>query len=152
MAIITDDKKNRYLTTGGGPRSELYITGVGQELVAFFNAASASLAAAQNPDDVNQQVSGHRRKRYPGDPGALVGSYVRTTSTEKASGGGGAMPGVRFWCERPTGEGEARRSNARQFTYEGTWLSLKNYARANGIGGPFILRNSSGKSIAVVPD
>jgi len=151
MTIANDTKKLRFEATQGVDDS-LYIIGGGSQLLAFFNQESMAPYNANDFTESERQVSQHRRKRYPGDPGAIVRQHDRTVGRERSSGGGGAMPGERFWCERPSGEGDARRSNARQFAYEGTWRSLKRFARAAGHGSPFILRNSSGKSIIVTPD
>jgi len=151
MAIANDDRKVRY-NAGDGQGHPLHITGAGNQLLAFFDSASMTPTSDQVPSDENYNVGQHRRKRFPGDTGHIVRQHVREVTNERASGGGGALKGERFWCERPTGEGDARRSNARQFTYEGTWSNLKRFARANATQSAFTLRNSSGKSITVTPE
>lgn len=95
-----------------------------------------------------ESVNGHNRKRYPGDAGVQVGGHTRTV-IDVVLEPGVTLPGFRFWCERPTGTGENRRSNARQFNYVGNWGDLVSYATANAVGAPYTLRNSSGRSVRI---
>ena len=147
----TTSSKQRYEVTGSY-QGALFITGAGGYLNNYFTTNSMDVANESSSEQVTRVVGRHNRKRYPGDTGHAVREHNRRTDSQAAKGGGGAAPGERFWCERPTGEGENRRSNARQFIYEGNWNSLKLFARANGVGAPFTLRNASGKSILVTPD
>jgi hypothetical protein len=151
MAITNSATRVRHQVADGfGP--VFYITGKGEELLNFFDVTSLDPVSIDPPVLESRSVRTFRRKRYPGDPGHVVSEHSRSVLKERASGGGGAMPGERFWCERPTGNGDERRSNARQFTYEGSWSTLKEFARQAGAGNAFILRNHSGKSITVAPN
>jgi hypothetical protein len=116
----------------------------------YFAAASLVLESQSSPQPVIESVASHTRRRYPGHVGHSVTAHARVTSTEVGRSGGGASPGEKFWCERPTGTGALRKSNAVQFSYIGTWTDLKAFARANITGANFILRNKSGRSVVIV--
>jgi hypothetical protein len=100
------------------------------------------------PNATQQSVNGHKRNRYPGDAGFNVGGHLRDRSNIPTKGGN-TLPGFRFWCERPTGTGNGRRSNARQFNYSGNWQDLVQFAEDNSFGSEYTLRNSSGRSVQI---
>jgi hypothetical protein len=127
----------------------LTLIGATSLLDDYFTAATIPVAVTPASVVQNQAVNAHVRKRYPGHVGIAVPAHARVTTTEGSFSGGGAQPGKTFWCERPTGTGPLRKSNARQFTYIGTWDDLKAFARANKTGTQFILRNHSGAKITV---
>lgn len=124
----------------------LQIWGNGGKLANFFGALTP------RPDDQliikTASVNGHSRKRYPGATPTSVDGHSRTTK-DRPTKGGKTLPGFRFWCERPSGQGANRRSNAVQFNYSGNWGDLVDFAMTVGAGAPFVLRNSSGRSILV---
>lgn len=138
----------RYRLGAAGPDSVTLI-GNRSELEKYFSPGSLTLIAAIEGADGTATVKAHSRKRYPGGPTATVAGHSRRVSGLKAYGGGGALPGERFYCERPTGEGPSRKSNAQAFSYLGTWAELKRRARAARTGTTFTLRNKSGKAIEV---
>lgn len=125
---------------GGRP---LVLIGATSLLDDYFTGLTAD--AAQAITTRTESVSSSTVNRWPGDPGFIRKSHQRVKSNEKDMGGP-ALPGRRFWCERPTGTGDNRRSNARQFNYIGTWKDLKAFARSSNFGPRFKIRNSSGKS------
>jgi hypothetical protein len=119
-------------------------------LLDNYFAAASLVPESQSPAVVViEAVAAHTRKRYPGHVGHGVTAHARVTTTEVGKSGGGANPGEKFWCERPTGSGALRKSNAVQFSYIGTWKDLKAFARANITGANFILRNKSGRSVVI---
>ena len=116
----------------------------------YFQSGSFTPIAADTPETVIEQVNSHVRKRYPGDVGVNVSAHARVKLVGGTEAGSNASPGKRFWCERPSGTGPLRKSNAVQFTYIGTWKALQTFARAHMTGANFILRNSSGESVLIV--
>jgi hypothetical protein len=129
--------------------SSLFLLGATSLLDNYFASASILPVSAVAPVARNEAVAQHTRRRYPGDVGHGVSAHARSTTTEVGRAGSPAQPGKRFWCERPSGEGPLRKSNAVQFSYLGSWKDLKAFARAQGIGANFILRNSSGRSVVI---
>jgi len=107
--------------------------------------------AAEEVTTRTESVAASTVNRFPGDTGFNRAGHTRTKSNEKTKGGP-ALPGRRFWCERPTGTGEERRSNAKQFNYLGSWKDLVALARASAFGPDFTLRNSSGRSVRIEAD
>ena len=130
--------------------ANLVIIGATSLLDNYFAAASLVPETQAPSQTVIEEVASHTRRRYPGHVGHGVTAHARVTTTEVGRNGGGASPGEKFWCERPTGTGALRKSNAVQFSYIGTWKDLKAFARANIVGANFILRNKSGRSVVIV--
>lgn len=128
----------------------LQLLGATSLLDNFFQIGPSNVVAAVTPEVVIEAVNSHVRKRYPGDVGVQVSAHARTKLIGGTEDGANALPGKRFWCERPSGTGALRRSNAVQFNYIGTWKALRTYAQANIAGANFILRNSSGESVLIV--
>lgn len=128
----------------------LKIIGATSLLDNYFSSASLVPEAVGPPVLVIEAVAQHTRKRYPGHQGHSVTAHARATTTEVGKAGGGASPGEKFWCERPTGTGALRKSNAVQFSYLGSWKDLKAFARTNIVGASFVLRNRSGRSVVIV--
>ena len=123
----------------------LWINGPSAYLSAYFDASFWNELGSTAPTAVTTEVAGHSRRRYPGGPTSGVDPHERT-GLPPAPGGGGAKPGERFWCERTTGTGANRVTQARQFTYQGKWSDLRAFAEAAKTGLPFTLRNHSGRS------
>lgn len=126
----------------------LTIWGATSLLDDYFEGLEPSEASEREVQTIS--FGGSTVNRYPGDPGFSRGGGDRRVVFEQEKRGN-ATPGRRFWCERPTGTKENRRSNARQFTFEGNWSDLKDFARANRTGAKFTLRGPSGGSIEVGP-
>ena len=129
--------------------NSVVLYGDSSKLDNFFDGLAVAAEAPLTTS--NQSVNGHSRKRYPGDPGFNVSGHSRERKVVPTKGGN-TLPGFRFWCERPTGTGANRRSNAVQFSYVGDWGSLVTLAQSAGKGANFVLRNSSGRSKLIVPD
>jgi hypothetical protein len=144
-------RANQRYRLGAAGEGSVTLLGDRTELEKYFSAGSLTLIPAIEGQDGTATVRQHSRRRYPGGPGATVAGHDRRVSGLKAYGGGGALPGERFYCERPTGEGPLRRSNAQAFSYLGTWAELKRRARAARVGTTFTLRNKSGKAIEIAP-
>lgn len=125
--------------------ANLQIIGPTSLLDDYFQVGSLTPIAATTPEVVTETVKAHVRKRYPGDSGINVPVHARTRLVGDTEAGSNASPGRRFWCERPTGVGSLRKSNAVQFTYIGTWKALREFAEANMAGASFTLRNYSGE-------
>lgn len=141
---MTLDPIYRHDATANGQTVEIW--GRTDVLDQFFDGLEP--AENETPNAQQQNVNGHNRKRYPGDAGFNVGGHQRNRSFI-ATKGGNTLPGFRFWCERPTGIGTGRRSNARQFNYQGNWQDLVAYAEVNSFGSAYTLRNSSGRSVRI---
>jgi hypothetical protein len=142
--MATRPVSNRHAAT-----ATLTLIGPTTYLSQFFAASSLPLRASLPVTTKDQVVKFHVRRRGPGAPGSVVKQHSRSVSSERGVSGSQAKPGERFWCERPSGTGAARRSNARQFSYEGSWKDLKEFARLRRTGADFILRNSNGVSVTI---
>jgi hypothetical protein len=129
--------------------ANLVIIGATSLLDNYFAAASLVPETLAPSQTVIEEVASHTRRRYPGHVGYGVTAHARVTTTEVGRNGGGASPGERFWCERPTGSGALRKANAVQFSYIGSWKDLKAFARANITGASFVLRNKTGRSVVI---
>jgi hypothetical protein len=130
--------------------TDLQIIGPTSYLDNYFQIGSFTPVAAVAPELVTESVNSHVRKRYPGDIGTNVSAHARVKLVGGTEDGSSATPGRRFWCERPSGTGPLRKSNAVQFTYIGTWKALRTFAQQNMAGANFILRNSSGESVEII--
>ena len=128
----------------------LQILGATTALDNYFSAASLVPVASVPPTESTLGVQKHTRKRYPGHAGYDVSAHDRTVQKGGTEAGSAAAPGKRFWCERPTGAGATRKTNAKQFSYIGSWKDLQAFARANNVGGNFTLRNCSGEKSLIV--
>jgi hypothetical protein len=128
----------------------LQIIGPTTYLDNYFAAGSFTAISAVSPTVEEEAVGSHTRKRYPGHVGYGVSAHSRSKLKGGTEPGSNATPGQRFWCERPTGSGPLRKSNAVQFAYIGTWKALQQFARANVVGGNFTLRNFSGEKTIII--
>jgi len=128
----------------------LEIIGPTSYLDDYFQVGSLTPISATAPVVVTESVNSHVRKRYPGDIGTNVSAHARVKLVGGTESGSNASPGRRFWCERPSGTGPLRKSNAVQFTYIGTWKALREFAQANMAGANFTLRNFSGEKIEII--
>jgi hypothetical protein len=128
----------------------LQLLGATSLLDNYFNPSSFTAVSAITPTVETEAVASHSRKRYPGHAGYGVSAHSRSKLKGGTEPGSNALPGQRFWCERPTGQGLLRKSNAVQFAYIGTWKALQQFARSNIVGANFILRNHSGESALIV--
>lgn len=144
-------RANERYRLGAAGADSVTLIGNRAELEKYFSPGSLTFLPAVEGPDGSATVKTHARRRYPGGPAATVAGHSRRVSGLKAYGGGGALPGERFYCERPTGQGASRRSNAQAFSYLGSWAELKRRARASRTGLAFTLRNKSGKAIEVAP-
>jgi hypothetical protein len=142
--MTTRPASNRHAATAA-----LTLIGPTSYLSQFFASSSLPLQSAAAVTTKAQTVRVHVRRRGPGAPGSVVKQHPRSVSSETGNAGSQAKPGERFWCERPSGTGAARRSNAKQFSYEGSWKDLKAFARLRRTGADYILRNSSGRSVVI---
>ena len=131
----------KHINSFNGSLSTIY--GDTSKLGSFFSGLEVS--GVMGITTSNQSVNGHSRKLYPGNAGFSVSGHNRVRKVIPTKGGN-TLPGFRFWCERPTGTGANRRSNAKQFNYTGDWGDLVLMAEALGTGENFYLRNSSGRS------
>jgi hypothetical protein len=130
--------------------TDLQLIGPTSLLDNYFQIGSFTPIGAVAPELVTESVNSHVRKRYPGDIGTNVSAHARVKLVGGTEAGSGAEPGKRFWCERPTGSGPLRKSNAVQFSYIGTWKALRQYAQANMAGANFTLRNYSGEKDEII--
>ena len=130
--------------------TNLQIIGPTSLLGDYFQNTSLTPIGAVAAETVIESVNSHVRKRYPGDVGVNVSAHARVKLVGGTEAGSNASPGRRFWCERPTGVGPLRRTNAVQFAYIGTWKALRQFAQANKTGGNFILRNFSGEKDEII--
>ena len=130
--------------------ANLQIIGPTSLLDDYFQNGSLTPIGAVAAATVLEAVNSHVRRRYPGDIGTNVSAHARVKLVGGTKAGSNASPGKRFWCERPTGVGSLRKTNAVQFTYIGTWKALRQFAQANMAGANFILRNSSGEKDEII--
>lgn len=109
----------------------------------------ASLDELTAPAPINASVGGHTVRRYPGDPNPFTrGGHDRTTypGVKKPNG---TTPGERFWCEIRVSDGLGGfKTQASQFTYQGTFSQLKAAAIATNTI-PYVLRNRSGAAYEI---
>lgn len=89
-------------------------------------------------------------ERYPGDQNPFNRSGGAVTAFVEKLQSNNSTPGRRFWLEKTTGSGPLRRRVVRQFTYQGTWAGLRDFAREN-VNQDAVLRNSSGAWVAISP-
>lgn len=116
------------------------------KLLNFVTGLTVDTAADEVITTVN--VGAHRVKRYPGDAGYMRGSSTRQSSDLYMKEGSSATPGKRFYCEIKVADGDKDVTKATQFTYTGSWITLRKYFQANG-AIPFVLRRESGKSLSI---
>lgn len=93
-------------------------------------------------------VASHRVRRYPGDPGFTRPATVRQRSNLYMKEGSSVTPGKNFYCEIKVANGDEDTTVATQFTYTGSWLTLRKYFQLNA-SIPFTLRRESGRSLEI---
>lgn len=111
---------------------------------------AADLRDDVDPVEVTQNVKGHSRRQYPGDPTPVS----RPGGERKVLKGGrktyNATPGRAFTYEEATLVNGKRKMQASQFTLQGSYRVLRKYvlsisqAPADDVAPEFILRSPNG--------
>lgn len=127
-----------YSAPGGG---DVVIYAKTTKLAEFFPGASARVDA--DVEAFSSSVSGHARKRFPGDvtPSSVNG---HTRSGQKVPRTRyPVLPGQNFTCEKIVTAFGKTKLKPTQFTFEGDWSDLVLLARA---AAPFdyVLRSPGG--------
>jgi hypothetical protein len=97
--------------------------------INFFVTPDLVPATSQATRTGDASVPAHTRRRYPGDarPYSVSGSS-RDWEYDPASTSGGALPGKSFAIRY---KDENNEWQSRQFTFQGRWIDLKRYLKAN---------------------
>lgn len=135
------------VTPSGG--EEIVIIGDTDKLNEWFNNPALTPDIDAGPTNVQRQVGGYNRKRYPGDlTGVSVAPHTRTVLViERATLA--VLPGQEAYLERPVIINGKKRKRVTQFTFVGDVIDLHAFCNGNCSYEKAILRTPKGKPMKI---
>jgi hypothetical protein len=98
---------------------------------------------------INYQRGGASARQYPGDSTPISRGGATVEVLKPIPSYRSTLPGRPFWLETSTGSGSSKVTTVRQFTFTGTFRTLR-AAVAAGALGDLVLRSPGGKAWPIV--